>query len=253
MSVHYIRNDAVAHIRLARGDSLNAMDRAMYRDTNAAFRKFQDDPEARVAILSSSNEEAFCAGVDIKDVHRALTIEKLGMEELKEQFSLFFEAPGAVAKPVIGAIHGHCTGEGLVMTLFCDLRLASEDATFSLPEATIGVPSINGTIRAVQLIGYAAAMELVLTGQTRDAHWAARVGLVNAVVARDRLLGRAMELAESIAGNDAASIAIMHHIGQRALEESFTELVDLGSRLRDRMQTDAMIDRQGRFVDGKED
>lgn len=251
MPVTYERRGDIGFVTIARGDALNAMDRTMYADANRAFRSFLDDDEASVAILHSTCAEAFSAGVDIKDVHRALAEEKLAIDELREHFSLFFEAPGAVPKPVIAAIHGHCVGEGLVMSLFCDLRIAADDATFSLPEAKIGVPAINGTIRAVQMIGYGAAMELLLTGETRDVEWARRVGLVNEVVERAELMPRAEKLARRIADNDPAACRIMLELGERALEQNFAELVKAGGAMRNNMTADSMIERQGSFVDKK--
>jgi enoyl-CoA hydratase/carnithine racemase len=224
------------------------MDRQMYRKVNEAFHRLNSDDDAAVAIFSSDCEKAFCAGVDIKDVHHAVTKEGVGLENLRGQFDIFFEVPGALKKPVIAAINGHCVGEGMVMTLFCDIRIAAEDAQFSLPEAKIGVPSINGTIRAVQLAGHGAAMELVLTGEARDAAWALNAGLVNAVVPAGELMVKAEVLATSIAGNDALACQIMREIGDRALDEKFADALEFGMTLRDKMPPDAMIDRQEKFV-----
>ena len=251
MPVTYKREGDIAYITLSRGDSLNAMDRAMYGEANQAFHRFNDDDKAKVAIFCSSCPDAFCAGVDINDVHRALAEEGLGMEELKDHFSLFFEAPNTLNKPVIAAIHGHCIGEGLVMSMYCDLRVGADDASFALPEAAIGVPAINGTIRAVQLIGHGAAMELLLTADSRDAAWALRVGLLNTVVSRDELMPQAEALARRIAANDQAACQIMRKIGERALEEPFDRLVEEGGRMRSAVSTSAMIGRQEKFASKK--
>ena len=248
MPITYERDGEIANIVLTRPESLNAMDREMYRDANAAFSAFNDDEAAKVAVMSSACDTSFSAGVDIKDVHRALVDEKLPVEDVRELFSLFFETPGAITKPVIAALHGHCVGEGLVMSMFCDLRIAADDTTFALPEAKIGVPAINGTIRAVQLVGLASAMELLLTGGTRDADWALRAGLVNDIVPRGELKDQAYAWAKQIAMNDQAALAIMRKLGDRALQESFDELVQFGSALRDAQPTDAMVERQGNFI-----
>jgi enoyl-CoA hydratase/carnithine racemase len=249
MSVTYDSSNGIARIELARQDSMNAMDRAMYAGVNDAFRQFNDDDDAGVAIFSSANAEAFCAGVDIKDVHRALTEEGLSLEALGEQLSVFFEEPGQFGKPVIAAIHGHCVGEGMVMSLFCDMRIASSDAVFSLPEARVGVPSINGTIRAIQLAGHGAAMELLLTGEARDAAWAHQHRFVNRVVERDQLLPTAESLARSILESDASALRIMRQIGDRALEARFKDLVGYGLELRASIETKRMVERQQAFVD----
>ena len=249
MTVRYETCDRVAVITLACEDALNAMDRQMYRDVNAAFTRFNEDEEADVAIFQSANSDAFCAGVDIKDVHRALTEEEVPLARLGDEMSIFFEQPGALNKPVIAAIHGHCVGEGLVMALYCDLRIASDDATFALPEARIGVPAVNGTIRAVQLLGYGAAMELLLTGEPRDAAWATRSGLVNDVVPRDRLYETAVSLARSICAGDQQAINIMRRIGERALQDSFDNTVEYGLRLRESIDAGQAANRQQQFID----
>jgi len=191
--------------------------------------------------------------VSTKDVHHALTAEGVSIEALRAELSLFFEAPGTLEKPVIAAINGHCVGEGMVMTLFCDLRIAADDAQFSLPEARIGVPSINGTIRAVQIAGHAAAMELVLTGEPRDAAWARNAGFVNAVVPAGRLMAEARGMADAIAGNDAAAYQVMRELGERALQEPFSDLLAQGMVLRDALTADAMIERQGKWLERPHD
>ena len=139
-------------------------------------------------------------------------------------------------------------GEGMVMTLFCDIRIAADDASFSLPEAKIGVPSINGTIRAVKVAGHGAAMELLMTGEARDAAWAQTAGFVNTVVPRDQLMDAAQRMARSIAANDQTAILIMRYLGERALEDRFSDLVEQGLELRSSIETVDMVDRQAEFV-----
>ena len=251
MSVTYSCESGIAEISLDRPESLNALNRDMYRQINEAFHRFLADDDAAVAIFCSRCDRAFCAGVDIKDINHAMTVEGLTLTDLANDLSIFFEEPGQLSKPVIAAINGHCAGEGLVMSLFCDLRIASHDARFSLPEAKIGVPSVNGTIRAVQLIGQAQAMELLLTGDARDANWALNAGLVNAVVDKDDLLASARSLAISIASNDATSIAIMRQIGEAAMEQPFEALLAQGLATRESLSGETMIERQGHFINKK--
>ena len=251
MFVSYHCQDGIAEITLNRPESLNALNRPMYHEINEAFRRFLADDDAVVAIFCSACELAFCAGVDIKDINQAMTVEGLTLADLADDLSIFFEEPGQLSKPVIAAINGHCAGEGLVMGLFCDLRIASPDARFSLPEAKIGVPSINGTIRAVQLIGHAQAMELLLTGDARDAGWALNAGLVNAVVDKDDLMAHARDLANAIASNDATSIAIMRQIGEAAMEQPFEALLALGLATRESLSDANMVERQGQFIKKK--
>ena len=252
MTVTYERKENIAYITLARGEALNAMNRHMYAAVNTAFQRFNEDSEAAVAIFSSSDPDAFCAGVDIKDLHQALADEG-ELEKLAAQFSIFFEEPGQLNKPVVAAINGHCVGEGLVMTLFVDIRIAADDARFALPEARMGVPAINGTIRAVQLAGLAPAMELLLTCEERSAQWAKEAGLVNSVVPSDELLATAERMARSIAANGEEAMRIMRRLGEQALEEKFSDLVAYGQTLRNDMTSDDMVTRQAAFVRRKKD
>jgi enoyl-CoA hydratase/carnithine racemase len=253
MTVTYERKGDIAYITLARPDAMNAMSRAMYKAVSEAFMELNEDDEAKVAIFSSGNPDAFCAGVDIKDIHKALAEEGLSLEEVAKKCNIFFEEPGHLYKPVIAAINGHCVGEGMVMTLFCDIRIAAEDAKFCLPEAKIGVPSINGTIRAVQVANHGAAMELLLTGEPRDAEWAKSAGFINTIVPNDELMSTAERMARNIADNGAEAISIMRKLGELALDEKFADLVKKGRELRNDMQTDDMVDRQAAFANRKKD
>jgi E-phenylitaconyl-CoA hydratase len=253
MTVTYERKGDIAYITLARPDALNAMSRDMYKAVNEAFMALNEDDDAKVAIFCSSNPDAFCAGVDIKDIHKALSEEALSLDEVARQCSIFFEEPGHLYKPVIAAINGHCVGEGMVMTLFCDIRIAAYDAQFSLPEARIGVPAINGTIRAVQVANHGAAMELLLTGESRDADWARMAGFVNTIVPNDELMPTAERMAKQIAGNGEEAISIMRKLGEMALDEKFADLIEKGRELRNNMQTGDMVDRQAAFASRKKD
>ena len=248
MTVTYKRKGPIAHITLARPDAMNAMSRDMYKAVKEAFMQLNEDDEAKVAIFSSNNPDAFCAGVDIKDIHKALTDEGLSLDDVASQCNIFFEEPGHLYKPVIAAINGHCVGEGMVMTLFCDIRIAAYDASFCLPEAKIGVPSINGTIRSVQVANHGAAMELLLTGEPRDAEWAKSAGFVNTVVPNDELMPTAERMAQNIADNGEEAIRIMRKLGEMALDEKFADLVEYGVKLRNKMKSEDMTARQAAFV-----
>ncbi len=240
MTVTYEQKGAIAYITLARPEAMNALDRGMYRALNEALMHFNEDDETKVAIFSSSSPDAFCAGVDIRDLHTLLTEEGLSLDDLARQYNIFFEEPGCLHKPVIAAINGHCVGEGMVMTLFCDIRIAAEDAKFCLPEAKIGVPSINGTIRAVQIANHGAVMELLLTGTPRDAEWARNAGFVNTVVPNDELMATAERMAKNIAENGEEAIRIIRRVGEMALEEKFSDLLKEGRKLRKSMQSGDM-------------
>ena len=139
------------------------------------------------------------------------------------------------------------------MTLFCDIRIAAEDATFCLPEAKIGVPSINGTIRAAQVANHGAVRELLLTGEPRDAEWAKSAGFINTIVPNGELMATAERMAMNIAENGEEAIQIMRKVGEMVLEEKFADLVEEGRKLRNAMKTGDMVGRKAAFVNRKDD
>lgn len=116
--------------------------------------------------------------------------------------------------------------------LACDLRIAASDAQFSLPEVKVGIASVHGTLRAVQMAGLGKALELLLTGEMRDANWAHAAGLINEIVAPDQLEPRAQALAELIAAMPPGAIQATRMIANRAALGSFDEVVQLGTSLR---------------------
>jgi enoyl-CoA hydratase/carnithine racemase len=112
-----------------------------------------------------------------------------------------------IDKPIIAAVNGHCLAGGLEIALACDLRIASENATFGLPEVTRGIiPGAGGTQRLPRLIGPERALDLILTGRRIDAREAERIGLVTRVVAQDALRREAIAVAEAIAGNGPLAV-----------------------------------------------
>ena len=123
-------------------------------------------------------------------------------------------------KPTIAAVHGPCIGYGLTGVLFCDFVIASSEATFSFPEVSIGVPTIVGAIRLPQRIGWANAMELLLTGKPMNAERAKEIGLVWKVVSPDELQAKAQAWARTL--TEAAPLA------QRATKEVAWRTADMG-------------------------
>lgn len=190
--VRYERAGAAALITIARPQRRNAIDGPTAAHLAAAYRRFHDDAEARVLVLSGA-EDAFCAGADLK----ALTT-----------FSQRLSDPGGplgitrviAQKPTIAAVAGYCLAGGLELALWCDLRIAAENAVFGCAERRFGVPLIDGgTQRLPRIVGLGRALELILTGRLIDAGEAQAIGLVNEVVETGRQLERALELAQRIA------------------------------------------------------
>jgi enoyl-CoA hydratase len=194
MSVRVEKNGPVTTIVLCRPDARNAVDRQTARALSLAFREFESDDAAHVAVLFGEGG-TFSAGADLK----ALAAD--------QDHALPREGDGPLGptrmllnKPVIAAVAGHAVAGGLELALLCDLRVVEEDAVFGVYCRRFGVPLIDGgTVRLPRLIGLSRALDMILTGRPVDATEALAIGLANRVVAKGTARGEAEALAQQIA------------------------------------------------------
>jgi len=201
----------VTTVILNRPEARNAVDRPTAEALAAAFRDFEDDPGAAVAVLWGEGGH-FCAGADLKALgtDRANRVAPDGdgpMGPTRMQLS----------KPVIAAVSGFAVAGGLELALWCDLRVVEEDAEFGVFCRRWGVPLVDGgTVRLPRLIGSSRAMDLILTGRPVHAGEAERMGLANRVVPK----GQARQAAENLAAQIAAfPQACLRHDRLSALEQ----------------------------------
>jgi enoyl-CoA hydratase len=193
MSVRIEKNGSVTTVILARPERKNAVDRATAEALAAAFREFDADPNARAAVLSGDGG-TFCSGADLKAVTEGSSnrIEEGGdgpMGPSRMQLT----------KPVVAAVAGYAVAGGLELALWCDLRVAEEDATFGVFCRRWGVPLIDGgTVRLPRLIGQSRALDMILTGRAVGAAEALSWGLANRVVPRGRARAEAEALAAEL-------------------------------------------------------
>ncbi|HEX5782866.1 MAG TPA: crotonase/enoyl-CoA hydratase family protein [Solirubrobacteraceae bacterium] len=187
--VRFERTGAAAVVTIDRPERRNAVDGETAAALLAAYERFAADDGARVMVLTGAGEQAFCAGADLK------ALETLDPDAPAGPMGFTRLTP---AKPAIAAIRGWCVAGGLELALWCDLRVAREDARFGCLERRWGVPLIDGgTQRLPRVVGLGRALDLILTGREVDAQEALAMGLVNEVVPDP--LARALELAETIA------------------------------------------------------
>ena len=195
MTVRIERLGAVTTVVIDRPATRNALDRATAESLAQAFREFDADPEARVAVLSGSGGH-FCAGADLKSFVAnpgEWTLDEEGDAPLGPTRML-------LSKPVIAAVSGYAVAGGLELALWCDLRVMEASATFGVFCRRWGVPLIDGgTIRLSRLIGHSRALDLILTGRAVGAEEALAMGLANRVVAEGEARAAAEELAKQIA------------------------------------------------------
>ncbi len=211
--VIYDRSDRIAHIILNRPEVINAFNRAMYEQFNAAIERFRDDDEAWVAIIYGQGERGFCAGVDLK----AIEVDKVTGGTIPfPPIPLCDEL--VTPKPIVAAIHGHCIGEGANITLACDLIFAEESSRISVPEARVGVNAIDIPLKLAKKVPYNQAFELVMGLEAKSAEWCQQAGLVNDVVPDGTVVQAATKWAERLI-DTTAPLAI------RALKETLWRAV----------------------------
>ncbi|NOK13673.1 crotonase/enoyl-CoA hydratase family protein [Corallococcus exercitus] len=195
MSVRVEKNGPVTTVILHRPEVRNAVDAGTAQALADAFRAFDADPDARVGVLYG-DAGTFCAGADLKAVSegRLLRLEPDGDGPMGPSRM-------RLSKPVVAALSGHAVAGGLELALWCDLRVAEEDAVLGVFCRRWGVPLIDGgTVRLPRLIGLSRALDLILTGRAVSAAEALGMGLVNRVVPK----GEARAAAESLAAQIAA-------------------------------------------------
>ncbi len=195
MAVHFGTEGPIAIVTIDRPEVRNAVDRATAAELATAFRRFDADDSLAVAILTGAND-TFCAGADLKAVStgggnavRDAGDGPMGPSRMR------------LSKPVIAAVEGFAVAGGLELSLWCDMRVAAEDAVFGVFCRRWGVPLIDGgTVRLPRLIGESHAMDLILTGRGVSGEEARMMGLANRIVPKGQALEAAKDLARQIAG-----------------------------------------------------
>ncbi|MDJ0379876.1 crotonase/enoyl-CoA hydratase family protein [Streptomyces sp. G-G2] len=215
-AVRIERDGPVFTVILARPEVRNAVDGPTARQLARAFREFEADVEASVAVLWGEGG-TFCAGADLKAVAAGR-----GNRVAAEGDGPMGPTRMRLTKPAIAAVAGHAVAGGLELALWCDLRVAEEDAVFGVYCRRWGVPLIDGgTVRLPRLIGESRAMDLILTGRAVPAAEAHGIGLVNRLVPKGRSRAAAEDLAREIAGfpqlclrHDRLSVLEQHGLGK---------------------------------------
>lgn len=194
----------VLWLTLNRPTRLNAVSMAMRDELWGQLCLLRDDPSIRACVIHGSGERAFSAGADITEFGTAPSYIDSRRARLERDV---WGVMAALDVPIIAAIQGFAFGAGMEMSLYCDLRVASEDATFALPEVKLGyIPSAGGTQLAAAYLPRGDAMRLATSGEPIDAAEALRLGLVHAVVPRSHLIDTARGWAEAIASMDPAAV-----------------------------------------------
>jgi enoyl-CoA hydratase len=222
------RQDRVAFITINRPEKRNALTVKTREEGADALEELADDDSVRVVIFTGAGDKAFIAGADISEFAGRTSVEQRSVMLGRSLFTAIDSFP----KPVIAMINGYCLGGGNELAMACDLRIASETASFGQPEINLGIiPGGGGTQRLTRLVGEGKAMELILTGDIIDARTAALLGLVNMVVPLEDLRAKTIEVANRIAEKSPIALRMAKEAVKLAsrsnLDEGLRREIDL--------------------------
>ncbi len=216
-NVTYEVKEDIGTITINRPQKKNALNRATRMELRKVLEEIRSSQELRVLIITGAGQDAFIAGADIPELKEMNQWDMMDyLSTLSQQLYTDF---GNLEIPVIAMINGYCFGGGLEVALACDIRIASEDASFGQLEIRLGImPGGGATQRLPGLVGPAIAKELMFTGRIIDAQEALRIGLVNRVVPKDTLKEAVWELARNIARKSPIAIKLIKRSVNRSVQ-----------------------------------
>jgi enoyl-CoA hydratase len=222
------KRERVAIITINRPEKRNALSIQIREEGANLLDELRKDESVGVVVFTGAGEKAFIAGADIGEFAGRTSITQRDVMMSRSLFTAIDTFP----KPVIAMINGFCLGGGCELALACDIRIASETASFGQPEINLGIiPGGGGTQRLTRLVGEGKAMELILTGEIIDAKTAYSIGLVNHVVPADQLQTKTMEIAQRIAEKSPIALQLAKEAVKLAsrsnLDEGLRREVDL--------------------------
>lgn len=229
----YQKRDGIGYVALNRPQALNAYNLQMRDELYQVLGAIRDDSEVEVVIFQGAGERAFCAGADLTEFLTApspIVARQVRWE--RDIWGLFL----SITKPLIAALHGYVLGSGIEIALCCDIRLASDDTQFGLPEPGLGIiPAAGGSQTLPRAIGRAGALEMLLSGRWVRAEEACRLKLVNWVVSRDELLPEAEKLARKIKAHNTLAVSYAKQAVTRGLDLDLERGLELEAELGHRL------------------
>ncbi len=215
----YEKKDRIATVTLTRPASRNAWSEQVHMELEDIFPKMAADPDVLVTILTGDQRgKAFSAGADVANpkTHSVVNVgEFLASMKAERLFDIIQEYP----KPIVCAINGYALGIGCLITLCCDILIASENAEIGLPQVGLGIlPAYGGAVRLARFVGKGNAMRIVLTSERITAQEAYRIGLVTEVVPLPKLIPTAEKIAKRLASLPPLSVKLAKESMNRGLD-----------------------------------
>ena len=226
--VTYNVESNIAIISLNGPEHINAFNVQMRDDLYEYLRLFQDDQEAKVAIIRGNGGRGFCAGADLSEFGTApsQTIAR-HVRWARDLWGLFM----SIDKPIIASLHGFVIGSGIEIASLCDVRIAANDARFRMPEVALGmIPAAGGTQTLPRLIGVDKTMDLILTNKEIDADEARLIGLVDMVVEPKNIYNETVSVAQNILSNGEKLNAAIKSVVRLGFEMDINSAVLFESR-----------------------
>ena len=227
-TITYTKDKRLAYIHLNRPHVRNAFNTMMRDELYQVLEAIRDDSEVRVAILNAAGAD-FCAGADLTEFGTAPSIViARSVRWERDLWSLFLN----LGKPVIASIHGHCLGSGVEMAMLCDIRIASSDAIFGMPETKLGlIPAAGGTQTMPRNLDLSSSLMMLLTGRTIGASEALSQTLVTTVVSKDRLVDTTLQAASDFVHLDPATVSALKDAIRHGLDQTLNQGLDMETRL----------------------
>ena len=232
--IAYEKHGAVRLITINRADKMNSLDFAANEALIDIWRTFDQDDDARVAVITGAGDKAFCAGADLKTY--TLNFAQAAAPEFRAKST---NGPGFggitrnldIDKPIRAAVNGFAISGGFELALACDMRFCSDNAEFALQDAKWGFHACDGgLIRLPQIVGMGHAMEIILSGERVNADHAYRIGLVNRVYAPHELLAKTLEYAQMLSTRAPLSHRFAKEVVRRSVGMHMGEALQWESR-----------------------
>lgn len=232
--INYEHHGAVRLITINRAAKMNSLDFAANDELVDVWREFENDDQARVAVITGAGDKAFCAGADLTNY--TLNFAQAPAPEFRHKFT---NGPGFggitrnldIDKPILAAVNGFAISGGFELSLACDIRFCSPDAEFALQDAKWGFHACDGgLIRLPQIVGMGHAMEIILSGERVDAEHAYRIGLVNRIYPQHELLAKTLAYAQMLASRSPLSQRFAKEVVRRSVGMHMDEALKWESR-----------------------